>query len=236
MKFKSVVSACALLAASASMAVAAPISLTKTNPSDTFDGGGRKSLRIINDAGPALNQWVTAGGFRLTDQTNGVDFIAWCVDIAHNLSLKGLYEVTSAPFTNTFAFTQTQKDNVKSLFETSYSSLNLNNNNESAGFQLALWEVIYEDSGTFDVKDGSFYSSTNISARNIANGFLANLGGAVTQAYNVSYLESLGWEKSGTTKYSQNLVSVTPVPLPAAGLLLACGLAGLYASNRRKKT
>lgn len=235
MKFKSVVSACAILAASAGVAVAAPISLSKTNPSDTFDGGGRKSLRIVNDAGPALDQWVTAGGFRLTDTTNGVDFIAWCVDIAHNLTLKGLYEITSAPFSNTFAFSQTQKDNVKSLFETNYSSLDLTNNNESAGFQLALWEVIYEDSGTFNVKDGSFYSSTNTSARDLANGFLANLGGAVTQAYDVSYYESLGWEKNGSTRYSQNLVSVTPVPLPAAGLLLACGVAGLYASNRRKK-
>ncbi|WP_306145406.1 VPLPA-CTERM sorting domain-containing protein [Roseibium sp. MMSF_3412] len=232
MNFKAAFSALAILLAGTSMALSAPIALTKTNPNSVFDGGGRKSLRIINNGDPMVNQRVTAGGFRLN--TGAADIIAWCVDIAHNLSLKGLYQVTSTPFTNTFTFSETQKTNIKSLFETTYSSLDLNNNNQSAGFQLALWELIYEKSGNFDVKNGNFKSTTNTDARNFANTFLGNLGGAVTQSYNIDYYESLGYGRNNS-KYSQNLVSVTPVPLPAAGLLLGCGLAGFYLAQRRKK-
>ena len=233
MIFKSFVSACAIVALSAGIASAAPVSLKKTNPCDTFDGGGRKALRIINDSDPSVNLRVLAGGFRLTDETNGADIIAWCLDIAHTLNLKGLYQITTAPFSNTF--TPAQKNLIENLFETSYLGVDLNNNHQSAGFQLALWELVYEGSGDLDVKDGTFRSTTDTAARDIANGYLANLGGAVTQSYDVAFYESLGWEKNGETHYSQNLVSVTPVPLPAAGLLLVCGLAGVCAVSRRKQ-
>lgn len=233
MKLISMLSACGLLLISSSSAFAAPFKLEKTY-SSIFGGGGNESLRIVNTGTPNLDARVRAGGFRVTDTTNNINLIAWCVDIAHSLTLKGLYEITSTPFSNTFSFSQAQKDNITSLFETAFRDLDLTNNSQSAGFQLALWEIAYESSGTLDVENGTFSTVASMGAVDAANGFLDNLGGPVTQSYKVNYYESLGYENG--TRYSQNLVSVTPVPLPAAGLLLGCGLAGLYLTGRRKKS
>lgn len=238
MKFTSLITGAALLAMSAGFAVASPVTLSKQNKWDVFDGGGSQSVKIRNKSYPFESARVDAGGFRLSDGVN--DLIAWCLDITHNLSLPSPYKTTDDPFSNSYGLTDVQKANVENLFETSYSTLDLSNDAQSAGFQLALWEVIYEKSGTFDVTDGNFYARASSAASDLANAFLGNLGGAITQAYNFTYYESLGYKsgwgkKKWKKKYSQNLVSVTPVPLPAAGLLLTCGLAGLYVVNRRKK-
>nr|WP_319386769.1 hypothetical protein [uncultured Roseibium sp.] len=232
MKLLSYLSALGFLAISSVAASAAPVKLGKTY-SDIFGGGGNETLRIINTGTPNLNQRVRAGGFRITDTTNNFDLVAWCLDIAHSLTLKGLYEMTNAPFSNTFSFSDTQKTNIESLFETAYLDLDLSNDNQSAGFQLALWEIAYESSGTLDVQNGTFSTVASMGAVDAANAFLGNLGGQITQSYQVDYYESLGYRNG--TRYSQNLVSVTPVPLPAAGLLLAFGLTGLYLTGTRKK-
>lgn len=233
MKLLSFLSACGFLAISCVAASAAPVKLEKTYGS-VFGGGGNESLRIINTGTPNLNQRVRAGGFRITDTTNSIDLIAWCLDIAHSLTLKGLYGITAAPFSNTFTFSETQKNNIKSLFETAYLDLDLDNDSQSAGFQLALWELAYESSGTFDVQNGTFSTVASMGAVDAANGFLGNLGGQITKSYHVDYYESLGYGNG--KRYSQNLVSVTPVPLPAAGLLLAFGLTGLCFAGKRKKS
>ena len=59
-----------------------------------------------------------------------------------------------------------------------------------------------------------------------ANSYLSALSGASTGGYNISYLNS------GT---SQNLVTVSPVPLPAALGMLGLGIASLFGLRRRKK-
>lgn len=224
---------CGLLLAGSFSAAAAPVKLEKTY-SGIFGSGGNEAVTIVNTGTPNLSQRVRAGGFRVTDATNNFDLIAWCVDIANALKLPSLYGVTSEPFSNTFDFTSDIKNNIESLFETAYLDLDLADNSQSAGFQLALWEIVFETSDTLDVGNGTFSTVASMDTVSAANGFLANLGGPVTQSYQLNYYESLGY-KNGK-KYSQNLVSVTPVPLPAAGFLLVGGLAGLYFSGKRRKS
>lgn len=231
----------ALLTAGSSAAIAAPVgpvTLSKQNPNDTFDGGGHANVKIKN-YDPYTNANVSAGGFRITDGVNNM--IAWCLDISHNLSLPASYIETDTPFSNSYGLTGTQQANVEKLFNTNYSGLDLNDNDQSAGFQLALWELVYEKSSSFDVTTGWFSASlsrwSTSLALDYANAFLDNLSGAITGAFNFTYYESVGETSYGRhkskTTYSQNLISVTPVPLPAAGLLLGCGLMGLYFTNRR---
>ena len=115
------------------------------------------------------------------------------------------------------------------LFETGYSGLDLTDNTNSAGFQLAIWEIAFESGPTYDINDGNFQSNLN-SSTDAATGFaktlLAGLGGPITQNYALNFYLSDG---------SQDLISVAAVPLPAAGFLLMAGLGGLAALRRKRK-
>ena len=232
--FKKIAALTIFFIAGTSTALATPVTLLKQNPYDTFDGGGSAPAKIYNQT-PNVSASVRAGGFRLS---NGVsDFIAWCLDITHSLKLPSKYNVTETPFSNSYRLTSTQKANVENLFETNYTNLDLNDGAQSAGFQLALWEVVYEDTANFNVSNGTFHAWANSSVLGFANQFLGNLGGNILQNYDFDYYESVPWKKrrSGVLKQSQNLVSVTPVPIPAAGLLLGGGMLAMFFFARRKK-
>lgn len=196
---------------------------------DIFGGGGKRSVSgISNRSGTFL-----AGGLRLNDGSQ--DFIAWCLDVQHNLSLPGVYNITDTPFSaTTGSLGATRVANIENLFEVVYPSLDLSNstganggNNQSAGFQMALWELVYETSGSFDVDSGAWSIGSPSAAKTLANGFLAQLGNPIQQSYRLTFYE--------TTGNGQNLVSVAPVPLPAAASLFVAGLAGFAGLRRRSK-
>jgi hypothetical protein len=211
---------------------AGAVTLSKQNNSDTFNGGGKDIVSGISNRGGSFY----AGGFRLTDGSQ--NFIAWCLDILNNLTLPASYDITNTPFTNTGNLSVTQKTNIEKLFETSYSTLDLGNsangNTQSAGFQLALWEIVYETNEIvfgLDVTDGSWTVTSPAAAIAMANTFLGNLANNITQDYQLTfYQDSVGGVQS------QNLVSATPIPVPPAALLLFGGLIGLgYLSRRHSK-
>jgi len=221
MKIRNSLFAAAFVVLSTNAVSATPVELNK-QPGGLFGGVGARTVTISND-GSSLS--AKAGGFRLNDGVN--DLIAWCLDISHYLSLPGDYITTGSPFSNSEGLDPTQKSNVENLFKTGYSQDILSNKDASAGFQLALWELVYETASDFDVTSGGFYASATTAALNAANGFLDNLGNAISQELAFTYYES--------TEGGQNLVSATPVPLPAAVLFLGSGLAGLFWAGRRKK-
>lgn len=214
------------------LAVAAPseaVTLTKQNAADTFDGGGRLSVTL---KGGPRDVSALAGGFRVTDGAE--NFIAWCLDIATNLSLPSDYSTTSTPFLASIgAFSATVTSNIQKLFDTSYSTLDLDSNKQSGAFQLALWEILYETSGTFDLTAGTFYQSRTGTAQDhaegLANSFLTGLNGPVTQRYRLTFWES---DAGDNEQRSQNLVSVEPVPLPAAAWMLIAGVGALAGARR----
>lgn len=204
--------------------------------SDTFNGNGNTTVRVT---GGPRNVTARAGGFALTDSV--VDFVAWCLDIENTLRIPDggtPYHVTDTPFALTSgAIGGGRLDQIENLFETSFAGLDLTNDAQSAGFQLALWELLYETEGSFDLTGGSFrqnYGSTGANAANdAANGFLAALGGPITQDYRLTFFES-GKDHYGR-QISQNLVTVSAVPLPAAAGFLIAGLGGLAALRRRQE-
>jgi hypothetical protein len=203
--------------------------------SDVFDGGGRIGVSIQS---PETVSGL-AGGMHLTD--GATDFLAWCLDISNYLFLPSNYVTTNTPFTNTQVIGATQLANIERLFETALPTVLANNTNSTAGnkiaggFQLALWELLY-DTNPGDAGSGVFRAtSSTAGAIAQANAFIANVLNPlvpIVQAYQLTFYQSTSTRNG---HYSQDLVTVTPVPLPAAGLLLGGGLLGLFALRRRKR-
>lgn len=220
----------AVLAIGASAASATPVTIQAQNSSNIFNGGGFASVKVDDNN---LTRNLSAGGFRLTDGAS--NFVAWCLDLATTLKLPSKYTVTSTPYSNTSGtFTASVQSNLQKLFNTSYSTLDLNNNARSAGFQLAMWEIIGEKNANLTLKTGSFRDVSGASAaRNAANTFLSQLNGPVTQQYELSFFES-GKDAHGH-QLSQNLVTVAPIPLPAAAWLLGGGLVLMAGIARRRR-
>jgi hypothetical protein len=175
------------------------------------------------------SQLVGAYGFNMTDTTGQMgSFLAWCVDVSHYLGTTGSnsYTITDTPFLSSYGFDAGQMARVQSVFDANFAALDATSGNQAAGFQLALWNALYDTDWT--VQGGSAFSAmANVDILEIADSFLALANGFDgDSAWSLTFLES----NTGR----QNLVSATPVPVPAAGLLLLAALGGLGLARRRK--
>lgn len=232
------------LSLAAVSANASTVNISKQE-SSVFGSNGKASVTITDDVVRPTGLGTQAGGFALTGPGLG-DFVAWCLDIGTYLRLSSLYDVTEdstnfIPFSSTTPVSLGEKSNIQALFDTGYALLDLTSNTDSAGFQLALWELVYEDGPSFDVTNGDFTVTGNSDAQARANQLLAGITGPENLNYTLTFLESDETLSSGAHR-SQNLVTAdlapagAVVPLPSAGFLLFGAMGGLAALRRRKKS
>lgn len=171
---------------------------------------------------------VQAGMFHLNGNNGVGDFVAFCVELTQFLNLPQSVTVSPSPFS------AAKTASILKMFDGAMMGATMeatfNTAIKAAGFQLALWEVVYETGASYDLTAGSF-TGFGTSATN----------GAAVDAQAASYLSGIagGDENDVTARWllnpnQQDLVTVAPVPLPAAGLLLALGIAGLGFAGRRK--
>jgi len=186
---------------------------------------------------------VRAGGFNMEAfDLNGASvgsFIAFCLDVTGRLTDHTPYEVTETPFAERDVSGRTGL--IQSLFDSSYYDAADWTKQHWAGFQLAAWEIVEEmqfseDDPTLDVTMGSFrLTSDNPNVETAANDFLKAAstyhGG---QKYTLTYLQSLDGDDDGK-RDSQSLVTMSPVPLPAAGLMLLGALGGGAMAYRKRR-
>lgn len=194
----------------------------------------------IQDASPLLSPIaVYAGAFKMTDTSGptlvaGSSFMAWCVDIYHDLASSSAYTLQAG--SSYFSGAPGTVSDLDRLASYVFDQNLLTNNVQSAAFQLAVWEIVNDKAGTgfYDVTSGDFkVTSGNTTAITTANSWLA-----VVNAGQYAVDRALGVWQVDIAGSSQNLgvfSAVTPVPEPKtyAMLLAGLGLMGFVAVRRR---
>lgn len=226
------------LIATATSANAASISLTGLTTPIQYNAEVKKAPAPIasgvgNTVASGL-KWSGGNGF---DAGIADDFLAWCFDLIHPISLGKTYEydVVEKPFSNSYLLAGANL-RVSKLFNANYDTLDATNEVEAVAFQLAVWEVANDDD--FSVTTGAFQAvglgRNAAEITSTAQSFLKSGAGFEGNAlWKTTFLETR--EAQG----SQNLVTaireteIPPVPLPAGGLLLISGLIGLTFLKRR---
>lgn len=193
---------------------------------------------VSRNSSPGVFSMKNVGGGASVDgdDPSGVgDFLAWCFDVDKTISQGPTltYTLNSGMLDNNPPYFPGAQDRIQKLFDKSYSltagSGVLSSAAKSAGFQIAIWEVLYDDAdtnGDYDLGSGAFTVNTGDSAVvAAANTFLdgtANFAGP--KAWDIALYESTD---------SQNLGVASAIPLPAAAWLLLGVSGALVAAKRR---
>lgn len=238
-----------LLAASAASASASSLTLSYDGWDPQWGVSSGVTLTYGTSWGSKKQVYADAGAFHMTDQ-NDTSIITWCLDLFGQLNNNLTYEITDTPFGDN-VIEGFRLANIQSLFDTNYASLDLTSSTESAGFQIALWELLYEKSDTYNVdkynwgKRGNFYVEWGSgSAVAKANEYLSNIAkDIVGEIFDLTFYDAGSGRSGYWYKNYQDLVSgveippsQTPeVPLPATAWLLGGGLAALFGIGRRRK-
>lgn len=221
----------ALVAGAASVASASTVELGRQNSASDYGNASERYVELAKISFNGHNTGVTPGVLRVKETASGNKFAAFCVDLMTSLKLPAPYEkLTTSLFNSSIA------DNISRLVNAYFPTVNTAA--EGAALQLAIWEVIYDD-GSADLNGGAFkVTQASADALSYAQGYLANLASLPTTGrYKVTYFQGDGSQSTGGIGDSQDVIGVSPVPLPAGVLLLGGALAGLgVAGAKRRKT
>lgn len=216
---KKLLATTALLAAASAPVFAANTQVIKFLGVD--DNAPLLSTTYTSDYGTGIQSYQVAGGD---------SFLAYCIEPEQSTLLVG----KSRPYT-VDTLSGAQAGLLQGLYSSSYASAT--DLNSQAAFQLAIWEIVSETSGTLNVSpsSGSFFvlpgegasrdATTGIEA--LANGYLAAAQSYAGPAqYTLTKL---------TNSTYQDLLVATAVPEPQTWALLLAGLGTVGLLSRRRQ-
>jgi hypothetical protein len=168
----------------------------------SFLGVGNQAVVSITHNGNTYS--VTAA--ELDINYNSVNYTAYCVDLDH--TIQSAWTATNAPVTNV-------NGGKAAGWLYDHYAAGVTTNDQAAGLQVAIWEVVDDFGGSLNLTTGNFKLNTTGGIANAANAYLAALPADLT---NYTTNSVLVW--SGDSPRSQNLI----VPEPGTMLGLMVGL------------
>ena len=178
----------------------------------------------------------SAGSFNITNNDTGTSFAAFCADISTGISpfaLVGLeYDKLAAA---SFITDPTKLQNVQSLYDQRYGTLDLTSKINTAAFQISLWELLDDGNlGTGNVMWSATADADKSSALAMAGNWLTNLSDpTATDTYDLN-VWSRGTRDPNSQPYIQaSLIPTGNVPEPGTLLLGLAGLAGIGMMRRK---
>ena len=197
----------------------------------TFDGFKWGSVTTTTHTNSPLDAPLTTqpttGGYNV-HVGSGTSFEAWCIEVwqwlggsdyTYQSSLLGITEDSGKVI-----FTQAKIDNLSRLASEAHASIS--NAATSAAFQAAIWEIAFENSGSYDLSAGTFTMTAPSSVTGLASTWLNGLGSYSAGNYSIS-----AW----TSPTQQDALVFTLISEPKTYLILLTGIVLLgFAVHRRK--
>jgi hypothetical protein len=166
---------------------------------------------------------------------------AYCVDVGHYLTTSGAvtYNVFADTDPTTISYFGTLSPNATPAEQTAAGTLivqdlehlasnwlgQVTNADSSAAFQIAVWDIAFNNGLTTSTFTSMANGSDAATVNSLVQMYLGNLSGPVSEQ--LTFLQD-------PLNVSQNMITFTPVPLPAAGWLLLSGLAGVVGFGWRR--
>ena len=187
---------------------------------------GSETVTITMSAPNASKtEGVSAGGF-LTIDNGGPSFVSYCVDVYQTISFGAAPypEYNAVGGAHHFADGNAYTDLSRLYAEAGA----VTNAVQSAAFQIAVWEIAYETTGTYSLTSGSAKFSGGTAASSGALTLASTwLGGLAGPGPAISVLES---------RDHQDLIFTAPVPEPETYALFMAGLAAVGFMAKRRKS
>jgi hypothetical protein len=196
-----------------------------------FANGSKTVDIVLGNPNVPRSISAQAGGFSVS-LNGGPSFVTYCIDLYEYISFGPTFTdytlVTGAA--HAFANASAAADIGKLYAENNA----VNSAVAQAAFQIAIWEIAYETSGTYSLGSGtakfSGGTANTSGALGLASSWLGTLATTTNNAYAVSTLDSVG------NPGHQDQVFAAPVPEPSTYALMAGGLLCMGAFARRRSS